>query len=29
MSHKYPAENTKNTIPVMSLENETSQLRYG
>ena len=29
MSHKYPAENARNTVPIMSLENETSQLRYG
>ena len=29
MSHKYPAENARNIVPMMSLENETSQLRYG
>ena len=28
MSHKYPAENARNTVPAMSLENETSQVRY-
>ena len=27
-SHKYPVQNARNTVPVMSLENETSQVGY-
>ena len=27
-SHKYPVQNARNTEPVMSLENETSQVGY-